>query len=65
MDKAHQRYSDTAYEVGRLECCLNAVEMALATSERETATMQVVIANALACIMGKGSLHLVILFWHS
>lgn len=35
---AHQRYSDATHEVGRLELYLDAVRVALAASERETAT---------------------------
>jgi len=37
-DEAHQCYSDATREVSRLECCLNAIRVALEASERESAT---------------------------
>jgi hypothetical protein len=37
MDEACQCYFDTTHKVGQLERCLDAVGVALATLERETA----------------------------
>ena len=45
-DESHQRYSDATHKVSRLECCLDAIRVALEASERETATAQVVATDA-------------------
>ena len=45
-DEARQPYSDATCEVGQQEHCLNIVEVALATLERETAAVQVATADA-------------------
>jgi hypothetical protein len=47
--------------VGRLECYLNTIEVALAASERETTAAQATTADSQAHIVGKGSLCLVVL----
>ena len=39
VDEARQRYSDSTYEVSQLECCLDAVRVALEASKRETAVV--------------------------
>jgi hypothetical protein len=59
--EARQRLSDTTREVGRLECYLNTIEVALAASERETTAAQATTADSQAHIVGKGSLCLVVL----
>jgi hypothetical protein len=61
-NEAHQRYFDATHEVGQLECCLDAVEVALEASEREATFTQAVAADAWACIVGKGALRLVVPF---
>ena len=45
-DEARQCYSDATREVGQLERYLDAVKVALETSERETATVQAMAADA-------------------
>ena len=47
--------------MGRLEHCLDAVGVALAASERETTATQAGTVDALAHIVGEGSLRLVVL----
>jgi hypothetical protein len=54
-DEAHQCYSDETHEVSRLEHCLDAVNVALKASERETAAAKAVATDAQARIMGKGA----------
>jgi hypothetical protein len=47
--------------MGWLECYLDAVGVALAALEREIAAIQAATVDALAVIMGEGSLRLVVL----
>ena len=61
-DEAHQRYSTATHKAGQFDLCLDTVGVALSTSERETAAAQAVTIDAQARIMGKGSLHLDVLF---
>lgn len=39
-------YSDATHKVGRLQLCLNVVDIALSASERETAALRVAAADA-------------------
>lgn len=59
-DEAHQCYSNSTHEVGRLERCLEAIRVALEASEREITAMQAVAIDALAPIMGKDHLRYVV-----
>ena len=57
-----RRYSDTNHEVGWLQCCLDAVRVALEALERDTTATHAVDTNAHAHVMGKDALRLVVLF---
>jgi len=46
VDEARQHYSNATHEVSRLERCLEAVQVALEASERETTTVQASVATA-------------------
>ena len=46
MDESHRLYSDTTREVGQLHLCLDAIEVALSASERETTIVQETTADA-------------------
>jgi hypothetical protein len=45
-DVSHYLYSDATHKVGRLQLCLNIVDIALSASERETAALLVAAADA-------------------
>jgi hypothetical protein len=51
VEVSHESYLDTAHEVDRLGSYLDAVEVALKASGRETTIAQVVAANVQACIV--------------
>ena len=60
-DEARQRYSNATREVGWLERCLDAIGVALKTSEVETTAMQAGTTDAQTHIVGEGSLCLVVI----
>ena len=46
VDEARQCYSDTTHKVSWVECCLDAIRVALEALEREIATLQAAAVSA-------------------